>query len=214
MEHYHILNGIGIMTMILAAAMAAFRFGLLDRAARWIAVLLVLGAVTELVAYASASIWRNNMPVYAIFNMLEVVLVSIFYSELIPGLKKQRRFWYIIVGLMAIGILNLSFFQSIWVSNSNFMVIGAAYIIAVSSLLILRSLGQGGDRMGMHVWLNMVLVFYWALSLMSWLVYDHMDSIFGQTDIRVVFVIHVLNWLTNLFFATIFFLTPNFNRYG
>lgn len=208
MSEYGFLNGVGILTMIIAVIFSFFRFSRMDMGGRMILLLLIVALVTEVVAVWTGIYFGNNIAVYSIFNIVEVCIVSLFYNESIAMFKRHNIGLHIAIAGIILGILNLSLFQSVTTSNSNFMVGGGIYIIGTSTYAIIRIVLDDEERNPLHFWLNMVLLFYWSVSLVTWCLYDDMVHLLGVADRRLTLAIHMINWLTNLFFAFIFFFTP------
>lgn len=214
MDEYVILNGIGILTMVIAIMCGIIRVRDMDYGGRLILLLLIAGLLTEILAAWAGKYLGNNMPVYAVFNIVEVVLVSLFFNECVDAFKRENIGKVIAVLAVLAGVANLIWLQSIDKSNNNFMISGGAYIVVVSIIAMVDDARQGKGGNLLHYRLNIVLLFYWAVSLLTWFFYDDSDQLSKHDVWCVMMAVHLLNWLTNMFFATVFFFTPKQKHYG
>jgi len=213
MNEHMILNGTGMATMAFAAICGVLRLRSMDRGGKLILLLIVLGLLTEAVATWAGIYYRNNMPVYAVFNVVEVVLVSLFYDESLDLFRRRRAGRVIAALAVLLWIANLLWLQSIKVSNSNFMILGGVYIIVFSSLAAFRDQLDEPEQHRLHFWLNLVLLFYWGISLLTWFLYDDMVRFLGKGSRYPMLTIHIINWLTNLSFSAVFLFTPKTKHY-
>lgn len=213
-DEYIILNGIGLLTMAIAITCGIIRLRDMDYGGRLILLLLVAGLLTEILATWAGKYLGNNMPIYAVFNIVEVVLVSLFFNECLDAFKREDVGKFIAGFAVVAGVANLVWLQSIHQSNNNFMISGGVYMVVVSIIAIVDIARRGKESNLLHLRLNEVLLFYWAVSLLTWVFYDDSDQLSEHDEWRVMMAVHMLNWLTNLFFAAVFFFTPKQKHYG
>lgn len=83
-------------------------------------VFLVLSLITEIVAKITWKQGINNLPLLHIYTLLEFLLLSLFFGELLAKTAKNRTYLlYYMAGVSALIVLNTALLQDLFTFNSN-----------------------------------------------------------------------------------------------
>jgi len=207
MKYYFLQTSLTITILLLVVLAGAFRLRLMDRASRFMFVLLAMALLTESLACYSAFKYHNNNPIYDLFSIIEIAIVSLYFNYAITAFRKWNVGIYIgATGIIA-GVINTIWFQPLTIANSNILFINGFFTIALSLFSIIQLLLTDiflEIKKSPHFWIAVSLLFYWIPSLMVWLLYDHFTIWVGDKIWIVDFFLYTVGLLSNLAFGFIF----------
>lgn len=197
------------LVLLLVSVFAVFHFRKMDLASKIVCVLIWMASLTEMLAWYSAKHFRNNLPVYNIFSFFELSLVSIYFNYSIDTFRKRNLGYYIAGIGTVLGVLNMIFLQPINTFNSNFMFVQCLCTVTMSLYSFYRLLLVSNNlylQNNTHFWIPCVFVFYWCTTLFSWGMYDFFTGQLKEKAAILNICLLVVNIITYLAYATIFFL--------
>ena len=203
------------LMLLLAMISSIIRFKEADTSSRLLCYLLCLSFLTEALAYFAAKRFHNNIPVYTVFSLFELMLTSLYFNYCIDIFYKYRIGVYIgIVGFI-LGVLNIIFLQSISRINSNFLFFEGIVIIAMAFTLFAR-LVMKHDTLRIkayhHFWFAVILTFYWCSNFFNLSLYQQI--IFAHKPIALL--LNMLNFIVNIItylsIAIVFLLYPKMQK--
>lgn len=172
-----VLYTIYLSVLSLLTLLAAWRFRQIDCATRMIALFVWLGLVTEIAArlvilHASKP---NNHPVYNISCLIEWLLICLYYNYSLSSLRRKHTGWYLGIGGIVFGIVNLTCLQAVTRMSSNFLFFECAGILSLSFYSIYKLVLIDDDNLQFqrktNFWIPLILVFYQMSALWSWVAY-------------------------------------------
>ncbi len=215
-NQYYIQLGIALFSSSLPCITGSLRFRQLDLSSRIFYFLLVIGLLTEITAYFIAKSYRNNLAVYNISALLQVMAICLFFNYAIDKFKIRHTGWVIGVISMLVGILNMTFLQPINVPNtyySNYQMI--LVILLMLTLLqndLLPAIYTYRIRWSVHFWLAFLLTNLVILNFVCVSLYDFFLEELGKDMYVVDVTLVVANSIFNIGFAYIFFRYPQMER--
>ncbi len=213
--NYYLLSAITIGSSLLPVVVCAARFKLLDKASRVFFLLLLISFVTECLAILVAFKYGNNLAVYNLANLSQIFVIAVYFNYTIK-LFEQWNLGYLIGLLSALfGVLNLIYFEPINVYNSNFFLYQTILVISLGLSLYIQFLYfEHYFKMhnSVHFWLVLVLMFFYALNYGNMSLYKYLTEHLPESKSAIDAAIVILNGITNVCFAVIFFLYPKFKR--
>ncbi len=165
-----------LFVLCLATVCCLWRFRQVDLPARIFALFVLVSTFTEVLAHLAAARFQNNMPIYAIYSLMEFGFISLYFNYSIDVFAR-KRIGYIIGGVgLVFGATNIIFIQGLDKMNSYFMIFEGIAIIGMGLFSFLRLL-QKNEAFDMryyhHFWLTTILVFFWAVTLINWSLYNY-----------------------------------------
>lgn len=158
------------------AAIAVSRYNILDQAAKIICCLTVLTCFTETIALYYSHFYHFNMPVYAVFNIIQMALICVYFNYSIDIFYKKNLGYHFACISIILGILNLIYLQPINSFNSYYLVFESLGIISMSLFSFFRLLlmhEQLRIKYYIHFWIPVCFVFFWSVTFLSWSLHDY-----------------------------------------
>src|SRR3546814_7905475 len=90
-DNYYLYLAITLIAAALPCWAGMLRFRLLDLPARIFFALMVTGLVTEILAFAVAKSRHNNMPVYNISGLVQVMLTCLYFNYAITAFRRKKE---------------------------------------------------------------------------------------------------------------------------
>ena len=200
---------------VLASACGAARYKEFDTATKIFAVYIIVATISEITAFLCGKFLHDNMPVYAVYNLLEFVFVSMFFNRSIDVFYKRNVGYYIAVIGLFVGIINIVCIQGIHSLNSYFLFFEGVVIIAMALLLFFRLLINNNHLQlyrSPHFWLATVLVFFWSITMLNWSMYDYFLANHKELLVFVNTSIVVVGIVTYVAIGCIFILYPKMSK--
>lgn len=176
-----------------------YKFKIIDLPSRILCLLLGLTFISELTAFAAAKKYGNNLPVYAVFSIVQLVLVALYFNFTIDVFSKKNIGLYIGGLGIVVGILNSMFLQPVNTFNSNFLFFEGLCIIAMALFSFFRLLLMNDDlrlHQYPHFWFGVILVLFWSVTFLNWGLYDYYSIKFKNEVWKIGTSILVVNVFT------------------
>ncbi|WP_461789465.1 hypothetical protein [Pedobacter sp.] len=212
---YYIIAGLNLSAFAMTCLVALLRYRILDKGMRFFAISCITAFFTELLALIWAFYYENNMPVYAIYNVVEVLLVCLFFNYSIPSLRRKNIGLWLGVISALLGIVNLMFFQPLKSLNSNFIYYQGILVIALSMFAIIDEImrsEENGNRFSPKFYISVLLIIYWVVSFLYWGLYEYLIGIFGKDNILIGYLMALVCCLLNVAFSYLLIRYPKSKR--
>jgi hypothetical protein len=162
---YYLLLFTGVLVSILL-------FNRLESPFKWLAILLILTLVSESIAkYISSSLGKPNNIVYHIFTIIEYILYAVIYSQLFRNSGWRRILIISVFILITAEIINVLFFQPLYVDNTNTMILESIFLIIISLSLFnkIRADMEYNNILQEGIfWFNSAVLFYYSFDILIW----------------------------------------------
>jgi hypothetical protein len=146
----------------------------LDKASRFFLTLIFVAFLSETLAFYASKTFKNNLPVYNTYSVLELTILSQYFISLKTIPVRKNGYW-IAIAILLLGVINALYVQPIDSLNSYFILIEGFCIIALSLYTFYKMLLYN-ERLNVfryhHFRLISLLLFYWTLTYMTWGLYD------------------------------------------
>lgn len=209
------VNFFNIAALLFAFCCGIYRYKILDDAAKIFAVFVCLSVVSENLAFFAAQKFRNNMPVYAIYSLIEFGMVSLYFNNAIDVFRRYNIGYYVGIAGIILGILNIAFLQGLNQLNSYFLVFEGICIIGMALFSFFRLLLKH-DQLRLnryhHFWFATILAFFWSVTFINWSLYDYFSLKFTDKMWIINASIIVVNIITYLAISSVFILYPKMQR--
>lgn len=210
----HILNAAYFIILIVACIIAIKRFRSVDQPTKLLCLWIWLGGATEVMALYFMFRFKNNLSVYSVYNLLELCLITLYFTYSVKYIKKYKiGFTIIIIGLL-LWVGNLIFLQPINKIGSNFIFFECLTIVCLCLYSIYRRLviDNGSLMPKTHFWIPSIFILYQIGVLWSWGFYDYFFEIDPESTSILMLSILGINVLTYIGFAFILLLYPKMKR--
>jgi hypothetical protein len=207
MPFIHYVKYLYLSTLAFSAICGLRRFKTQTRAIKFISILITLTFIFEFIAIFVIRFYKNNMPIYSIFNLIQFFVVAYYFDESIDVFKKRKIGMYVgYVGLF-LGLLNIIIFQPLTSFNSNFLILEGLSIISMALFSFFRLLVQYEEfrfTSFSHFWISVILLFFWSITFLNWGLYDYIGEEFNDKIWIINLSILIVNIITYLSFGLVF----------
>lgn len=178
-----------------------------DKASKLISYIVYTAFIIELTAVFAAYIFQQNNPVYNVYNIIQLILYTLYFNSIIPSFKKRGVATVIITIGCISSILNLLFLQDIYTLNTIFLSLESVIIVGMCLYYFYDFLLSDTylKRLPIHFWFTSFILFYWSFTLFHWLVGFYLMYTNGVAAEWTYHIIMVVNAITYLSFGIIFF---------
>jgi hypothetical protein len=215
MHPYHLIMCISLILFALPFFVALSRYKHLDKASRIFCMFLGLSFAGECTAMACAYVYKNNMPVYAVLNILEMCMLSLYFNYSISSFARWHIGIFISVLSVVLGVVNLVCFQSLNDLNNIYLYYQGIAVIGMSMIAMVQFL-INVDYMQFeqtpHFWIPALLILFWVISFLHWGLYDFLLEKFPASGWLVNNVILFICFIMNTGYTVIFFFYPRKKR--
>ncbi len=190
-----------------------YRYRLLDLAAKIFCIYLGFTFLTECIAYYSAIKFHTNLPVYAIFNIIELGFISMYFNYCIDVFRKYNIGLYILIAGTLLGTINIIFIQPFNSMSSNFLFFEGFCIISMSVFSFFRVLLKSGKTSLLyysHFWITSLILLYWTCTYLYWGLFDYFMFTLGKNMWKLDVSILLLNSLIYCSFGIFYLLYTKF----
>jgi hypothetical protein len=167
-----------ILSLLFASAVSLRRYKALDMASKIISILLCCDLLSEAAAYFFKLRYHNNLPVYAVDEIVEYALLCLYFNYATDIFRRTRSGIFLAIGGVAAGILNLIFLQGPNTLTSYFLFMEGLLMIGMSLFALLRLL-LDPDLPFLsrhpHFWFICIIAFFWSITFLDWGLYDYID---------------------------------------
>jgi len=188
------------------------RYRLFDKASRVVSLLITATFIAESIAFYAGRVYQNNMPVYSIFNILQLMLLCLYFNYSIDVFINRHIGAWLAVLVLVLGIGNISFLQPLDQFNSYFLIFESVLVIFLCIFAYTRLLFTVEDlRLTTypHFWFLSIGFAFWSFTLVNWAMYDYfIEQLHGNTHLVNLFIVFI-NLLTYSGTGIVFYLYPN-----
>lgn len=203
------------LALLMAFVSGVTRYKMLDTASRIYCIYLGAASVDEGIAYYASRKYHNNLPVYSIYNIIELAIIAMYFNYSIDVFYKRRIGIYIAVIGMLFGIINIVFIQHLDSFNTYFLFFEGLCIIGMCLFSFFRLLLRYDDLRLLkyhHFWFTASLLLFWSITYLDLGLYDALTSKLGKKILIVDLSVLVVNILTYLSVFFIFLFYPTMQK--
>ncbi len=164
--------------LLFAAGVSVYRYKILDHAARIFTVYIWVSVLCELVARIAGRVYHNNMPVYAIYGLVEFVFMCVYFNNIIDVFR-PKNIGYHLAGIgLVLGVCNIVYVQGFFRLNTYFLIFEAISFIGMSLFFFARMFllyGQLRLYKYHHFWFAAIISFFWSLTFIQWGLYEYIN---------------------------------------
>lgn len=200
-----------ICLLFCLAVLLFFRYKLIDKASRFLCLLMWLVCLTETVAQYAAIKYHSNIPVYTIYGFAEFILISLYFNYSIDTFQKRDIGYYIAAIGVSIGIANTIWYQPLHTLNTNYIFLECISIVCMSLYSFYRFLLTSTTMRlyeRVHFWFPCIFLFNWCATLSSYGLYDHFLNVVRDKVSILNISLTSVSILTYLAFGIVFFFYP------
>lgn len=164
-----VLEWVYLPLLIVNAFLSIRQWRLLSTADRYIAILLSLTAVTELIGHHMARRYMNNLLVYRIYDIISLLLVAKYFDQCVFARTKTK--WWIASGIaLAFSFAAIVVLPITSEGHATFLLIQATMTIAFCLFSIRQILLQMENLPYRFVqfWLTCAFLLFWSLTFTGW----------------------------------------------
>lgn len=201
-------------TLFFSALYAIYSYRRVDKATKFICMLIWLSSVTESVAWLAVVKFSNNLPVYGVASIAEFIVICLYFNDSLPYYKHRHTGRIVAAAGALFGILNTIIFQPLLTINSNFLFVECICVVCLSLFAIYQRLMATDMRLlkETHFWGSCIFLGYKCSALWSWGFYDYVSDRFIGQIIYLNIGLLLVNLLTYLSLAILLFLCPKMRR--
>jgi len=174
------------LTILLAVTVIGFaRFKKLSKAFKLLTVIILCTAISETINKICGKVYHNSMPVSHIWGVIEFVLFSLIYYQLITTAWIKKAIGIAMLFMVVLEIINLRFFENIKQFPS--LILEASHIIYVAyAMLMFRQMLLFASQVSLFkqslFWFNINMLFYATtmflnFALLSYFVENKLDAV-------------------------------------
>jgi hypothetical protein len=178
-------------------------------------VLLGVTFLNECVAFAFAKLFGNNMPVYGVFNLIQMTLLGLYFNRAIDRFRARNIGLKLALVGVLIGLANLIFFQPLTAFNSYFLLLESIAVISFCLFLFARLMLQpeGGPVLSNpHFWIATILTFFWSVTFFYWGVREYIIAAHHDKFWIAGVLLIVVNMVTYAGLGAVFLFYPFLQR--
>ena len=206
---YNIMTALNIGFFVLPFCIALSRYRHLDKALKVLCINFGITLLGESVAVYTALIFHNNMPVYALLGIADIVMTCIYFNYSIDCFRKNHV-GYVLAGISVMaGILNFVFLQPLNSTNNNFTYWQGILVILLcifSMIQYLRNSERNPYQSSIHFWISALLMIFWILSFLYWGLYEYLLEQFSGHQWVIDYMMVWICCATNICFSLILLL--------
>ncbi len=198
-------------SLLFASVCSLLRFRGLDTAARILCVLVCCAFLNEGAAYYAAKRYHNNLPVYAVYCLIEFGILAVYFNYVIDVFARRNIGIYIGIAGIVLGAVNVAFLQDLNSLNSNFLFFESIAVIGLCLFAFFRLLLKHDSLhfyLYHHFWFMSILVFFWTITFLTWGLYDYINLELKREAWKINIGLMLVGTITYTCFAVVFLLYP------
>lgn len=166
-------------------------------AERFLAVLMWITFVVELVGTTNAYIKNNSQPVYHVFSPIQFVLICLYFNYSIRFFRQHNLGWFLGTLGVAFSVFNTAVLQKNTSINSHFLILeGAAIIVCcfISLHQILLDEEELPYRFA-NFWFTVCFCFFWGTTFTGWGMSSVLDNSSLTLNKLVIIILTISNYI-------------------
>jgi len=159
--------------LLISAAIGLACLNKVERGFKWLAILMVLTVVSELIAkYLVYGLEKqDNNIVYHFFTPVEYAFYVIIFLQFLEDKKWHWRLWLSAIALFLFEILNTMYIQPLNVTSTNVIIAESVLLVFLSLVFFLKIRETPSQRILLRegvFWFNSAVLCYYAFSILVW----------------------------------------------
>lgn len=215
MSYYYFETGLYFATILLPVFYGLKRFKVIDKASRFILLLLITSFVGEVIALYSALVYKTNLAVYNIVQLLIAIILCFYFNYCIDNFKKHNIGIIIAFVSFIVWLITIAKIHTLSSINSSFLAYKGIIIITMSIISMENLISNGSHHLfkilnSSHFWFAWILLIYWCFSIVQWILYQYYTSAangFQYLNLSLV----IITMLVNIGYTLVFFFYPKMN---
>ncbi|WP_046758112.1 hypothetical protein [Kordia jejudonensis] len=211
-EFFGNLRLLSSLTIVLPLLIGIWKYFRLSTMQRKLFYLIVLFSITELIANILWYQKLNNLPVYHFYTILEFLCIIYIYKDVLYKLFPER-ICILIAGIFTVFcIVNMLFFQSIYVFNSNATTTLGVLVIFLSIsyfYTLLKEIKYTSLERNPMFWLNAGFLIYFSSNLLLFYISNSLSTEAAEVNYLVWGLHAVVNIVLVIFFIIAIWVNPN-----
>lgn len=193
------------MVLLLSCICALYYFRKVDKATKFLCLWILTGGITELLASYFAMKYKNNLPVYALYSIIELFLILFYFAYSVKFIRRHKLHFIIIVASTLMWLVNVRWLQPLNSINSNFIFIECLITVCLSLYAVYRRLLLYNHSLTQktHFWIPCILLLYCCGTLWNWGFYDYFLKYYPGRTIILSVCILCMNIITYSAFTLI-----------
>jgi hypothetical protein len=193
------------MVLLLSCICAICYFRKVDKATRTLCLWILTGGITELLAWYFAMKYKNNLPVYAFYSIVELSLIAFYFAYSVKFIRRHRLHFIFIAASTLMWLVNVRWLQPLNSINSNFIFIECLITVCLSLYALYRRLLIYNHSLikKTHFWIPCILLLYCCGTLWNWGFYDFFFKHYPDRTVILSICILGMNILTYSAFTLI-----------
>lgn len=206
MYYYRFIFNIAFILIACALAIVAFRR--MDRAARYLAVLVWVALLSELAGHVSVLAMGSNSLVYMLYGFIELMLIGLFFNAALDTLRTYRV--GILLGVIGLVFGVLGFLRGAGIDqlNVDFILLECVIVNLLALYFfycyLFRQEEIRGDAIRLFA-LVCLLMFSNLIAFIHYAMYDYISVLFRDQGISLQVTVAVINALVYVGFSLVFY---------
>ncbi len=199
MSGYDLRMYIGFAVIVFSLICSLIRFRILSKDAKVLSIMLLLTLFFEIAAELSARLYKTNMLVYSIFNVVQFFFVSMYFNFSIDTFRsKNIGLWIGLTGVL-LGIVNYLFIESplklesIYLMFEDVLIVGMALYSFYRLLLIDDNVVLTKSP---NFWFTSFILFFWTSTFLIWGTFTYLTQLSDLAKSLLLSVLLIVNVIT------------------
>jgi hypothetical protein len=199
------------LSVLVPTFISIVKFKSLDKSLRLLNLYLLITSVKEIACLYLAFKHQNNLFIYNSFRIVEFALLPLMFQYKLTNGKLKHAIKYIIGGVFLVYIINLVFFQGLYVFNTYTIIVGRIALIFIT-LTFFFELLQKVETTSLYrepmLWISTGILFYSVGSFLIHGLYDLQLHFSQDLSIKIWAINSVLNLMLNILYSIAFLCLP------
>lgn len=207
MSGYDLRMYIGFAVIVFSLVCSLIRFRSLSKEAKVLSIMLVLTLCFEVAAEVSARIYKTNMLVYSIFNIVQFYFISIYFNYSIDAFRpKNIGIWIGGIGVVC-GIINYLFIESPLKLESAYLMLEDVLIVGMALYSFYRLLLIDDNIVltkSPNFWFTSLILFFWTSTFLIWGTFTYLTQLSNMAKSLLLSVLLIVNVITYVGIGLVF----------
>jgi hypothetical protein len=209
---YYFKSIANLFFFLLPVLIGLKRFTILDKALKIFFLFALSSFIGELSAFFSANVYKNNLPVYSVFSIINLTIICFYFKEHFQLKRSKNRINFLIGFNLIVWLFTIFYIHSITSVNSTFLgyqgILTMGFSVHLMENIVSRRSREVFDlKTSSHFWIAFLLLVYWCFSIMQWILYSFFSvETMGFWYLELSLII--INMAINFCFALIFIQYP------
>lgn len=210
--NYYTVSLINLILFFLPIVIGIKHYNLLEKALKVFLFFAISSSSGELIAFFCALIFKNNLPIYNLFSIINLVLLCGYFREQLINESQKKAINLLITFSILFWLFSIFYLHSINSINSIFLGYQGIVTMCLSAyimeyIVFRQSRTVFNLKTSPHFLIAILLLVYWCFSIMQWILYrifTRETPGFHFLDISLI----VINMSINFCFTIVFLKYP------